>query len=206
VVGYSQRQNSDLRPDSLGRFRYPLHFLLLACFGVLLIAMTWLHFATDLSVSFALYGALHASALIIALRAHHPFWRNCIFIGAAAGLSAMTLHVGIAAAHWLGTSGGNAALYAALGLSALTGAATYGVLIRLCGVFELSARALAVMCANCMLAAYAAFFTLAHFHFLGRWWLAVLWWYAFSGGLWYFDTQRLSGERTCSGRTPRPRI
>ena len=30
MVGYSQRQNSDLRPDSLDRFRYPLHFLLLA--------------------------------------------------------------------------------------------------------------------------------------------------------------------------------
>jgi hypothetical protein len=206
VVGYSQRQNSDLRPDSLDRFRYPLHFLLLACFGVLLIAMTRLHFATDLSVSFALYGVLHASALVIALRAHHPIWRICIFIGAAAGLSAMTLHVGMAAAHWLGTGGGNVSLYAALGLSAVTGAATYGVLIRLCGIYELSARALAVICLNCMLAAYAATFTLAHFNFLGRWWLAVLWWYAFSGGLWYCDDQRLSGERTCSGRTPRPRI
>ena len=206
MVGYSQPQNSDLRPDSLDRFRYPLHFLLLAGFGVLLIAMTRLHFATDLSVSFALYGALHASALVISLRAHRSIWRNCLFIGAAAGLSAMTLHVGIAAAHWLGPGGGNVALYAALGLSAVTGAATYGVLIRLCGIHELSARALAVICANCMLAAYAAIFILAHFHFLGRWWLAVLWWCAFSGSLWYCDTQRLSGERTCSGRTPRPRI
>jgi hypothetical protein len=206
VVGYSQRQNSDLRPDPLDRFRYPLHFLLLACFGVLLIAMTRLPFATDLSVSFALYGALHASALVFALRTHHSIWRICIFIGAAAGLSAMTLHVGIAAAHWLGTGGGNVALYAALGLSAVTGAATYGVLIRLCGVYELSARALVVICLNCMLAAYVATFTLAHFHFLGRWWLAALWWYAFSGGLWYCDNQRLSGERTCSGRTPRPTI
>ena len=206
MVGCSQRQNSDLRPDSLDRFRYPLHFLLLACFGFLLIAMTRLHFATDLSAGFALYGALHASALVIALRAHPPIWRNCIFIGAAAGLSAMTLHVGIAAAHWLGTSGGNLAPYAALGISAVTGAATYGVLMRLCGIYELSARALAVICLNCMLAAYAAIFTLSHFHFLGRWWLAVLWWYAFSGGLWYCDNQRLSGERTCSGRTPRPRI
>ena len=205
-MGCSQRQNSDLRPDSLDRFRYPLHFLLLACFGFLLIAMTRLHVATDLSASFALYGALHASALVIALRAHHPFRRNCIFIGAAAGLSAMTLHGGIAAAHWLGTGGGNVAFYAALGISSVTGAATYGVLIRLCGICELSARALAVICLNCMLAAYAAMFTLAHFHFLGRWWLAVLWWYAFSGGVWYCDTQRLSGERTCSGRTPRPRI
>src|ERR1700722_2637190 len=167
--------------------------------------MTRLHFATDLSVSFAVYGALHASALVIAFRVRHPVWRNCLFIGAAAGLSAMTLQVGIAAAHWLGTSGGNVALYAALAFSAVTGAATYGILIRLCGFYELNARALALICLNCTLATYAAIFTLTHFHFLGRWWLAVLWWYAFSGGLWYCDYQRLSGERTCSGRTPRPR-
>ena len=205
-MGYSQRQNSDLRPDFLDRLRYPLHFLLLACFGVMLIAMTRLHFATDLSVSFALYGAFHASALVIALRTHRPIWRNCVFLAAAAGLSSMTLQVGITAAHWLGTNSGNLALYAALGFSAVTGAATYGVLIQLCGIYELTVRVLAAISLNCMLAVYAAIFTLAHLHFLGQWWLAVLWWYAFSGGLWYFDDQGVFGERTCSGRTPRPRI
>jgi hypothetical protein len=206
VVGYSQRQNSDLRPDFLDRFRYRLHFLALACFGVLLIAMTRLHFAINVSVCFALYGALHASALVIALRDHHSIGRNCIFIAAAAGLSAMTLHVGIATAHWLGPRGGNVALYTALGLSAVTGAASYGVLIRACGIYELTARALAVICLSCMLAAYAAMVTLAHFRFLGQWWPVVLWWYAFSGCLWYLDNYGFFGERTCSGRTPRPRI
>ena len=206
MVGYSQRQNSDLRLDLLDRFRYRLHFLMLACFGALLIAMAKLHFATNVSVTFALYGALHASALVIALRDHHPISRNCIFIAAAAGLSAMTLHVGIATAHWLGPGRGNVALYAALGFSAVTGAATYGVLIRVCGIYELTARALAVICLSCLLAAYAAIVTLAHFRFLGQWWLAVLWWYAFSGCLWYLDNHGPSGERTCSGRTPRPRI
>jgi hypothetical protein len=206
MVGYSQRQNSDLRPDFLDRFRYRLHFLALACFGVLLIAMTRLHFAINVSVCFALYGALHASALVIALRDHHSIGRNCIFIAAAAGLSAMTLHVGIATAHWLGPRGGNVALYTALGLSAVTGAASYGVLIRACGIYELTARALAVICLSCMLAAYAAMVTLAHFRFLGQWWPVVLWWYAFSGCLWYLDNYGFFGERTCSGRTPRPRI
>jgi hypothetical protein len=206
VVGYSQRQNSDLRPDFLDRFRYRLHFLALACFGVLLIAMTRLHFAMNVSVCFALYGALHASALVIALRDHHSIGRNCIFIAAAAGLSAMTLHVGIATAHWLGPRGGNVALYTALGLSAVTGAASYGVLIRACGIYELTARALAVICLSCMLAAYAAMVTLAHFRFQGQWWPVVLWWYAFSGCLWYLDNYGFFGERTCSGRTPRPRI
>lgn len=197
-MGYSERQSSDLRPASLDRFRYPLHFSLLACFGVLLIAMTQLHLATDISVSFALYGALHASALVIALRAQHPFWRKCSFVAAAAALSALTLHIGIIEGQLLGISREDAALYVVLGLSGATGAAAYGVLIHLSGFYELTSRSFAVLCVNCMLAACAAFFTLARFHFLGRWWLAVLWWYAFSGGLWYFD-KRNQRAAPCRG-------
>jgi hypothetical protein len=33
------------------------------------------------------------------------------------------------------------------------------------------------------------FFARTHFQFLGDWWLAAVWWSAFSGGLWYLDTQ-----------------
>jgi hypothetical protein len=201
LVGYSARQGSDLRPVSLDHFRYPLHFSLLACFGGLLIAMTQLHLATDLSLSFALYGTLHAAALVIALRAHHPIWRKCSFIAAAAALSAWTLHFGIIAERLLGASRGTAALYAVLGLSGAAGAAAYGVLIRLSGIYELTSRSLAVLCVNCMLASCAAFFTLARFHSLGRWWLAVMWWCAFSGGLWYFDkrNQRAVPRRAGDG-------
>jgi hypothetical protein len=192
----------------LDHFRYPLHFLLLACFVLLMVAMARLHLADDLYAAFALYGAMHASALIIALRAHQPLWRKCLFIVTAAALSAAAVGVGIATEQLLGTRRGDSALYAALGFSAVTGAAAYGLLIRLCGFYELTARAIVVICCSCMLATYAAFVTLAHVHSLGRWWLAVLWWYAFSGSLWYFDRrhQGLSGERTCSGRTPIPRI
>jgi hypothetical protein len=192
LVGYSEGQSSDLGPASLDHFRYPLHFSLLTCFGLLLVAMTQLHLATDLSHSFALYGALHAAALVIALRAHHPIWRKCLFIAAAAALSAMTLRCGIIAGQLLGTSHGNAALYAVLGLSAATGAAAYAALIHLSGIYELTSRSLAVLCVSCMLATCAAFFTLTRFHFLGRWWLAVMWWCAFSGGLWYFDKRNRS--------------
>jgi hypothetical protein len=149
--------------------------------------MRQLHLATELSFSFALYGALHAAALIFALRAQQPIWRKCLFIAAAAALSAMTLRFGITAGQLLGTGRGNAALYAVLGFCGATGAAAYGSLIHLSGIYELTASSFAVLCVNCMLATCAAFFILARFHSLGQWWLAVFWWYAFSGGLWYFD-------------------
>jgi hypothetical protein len=104
----------------------------------------------------------------------------------------MTLRFGIVAGQLVGTSPGKAALYAVLGLSAATGAAAYAALIHLSGIYELTSRSLAVLCASCMLATCAAFFTLMRFHFPGRWGLAVMWWCAFSGGLWYFDTRNRS--------------
>ncbi len=116
-----------------------------------------------------------------------PFGASVSFIAVAAALSAMTLQLGIIAGQLLGTGRGNAAPMRCSGSAARLGAAAYGALIHLSGIYELTARSLAVLCVNCLLAACAAFFTLARFHSLGRWWLAVLWWYAFSGGLWYFD-------------------
>jgi len=32
------------------------------------------------------------------------------------------------------------------------------------------------------------FFAKTHADFLGGWWLAAVWWFAFSGALWFFDT------------------
>jgi hypothetical protein len=172
----------------VGHFLYPRHFSLLACFGVLLIAIARLHLADDLTLCFALYGALHASALVLALRASHSIGRECAFIAMAAVLSAITLRVGIFAAQSLGTLRVGVALYAVLGFSAAAGAAAYGILIRLSGIYtRLTGRALATASIGCLLAAPAALFTMKHLPFLGRWWLAVLWWYAFSVGLWYCD-------------------
>jgi hypothetical protein len=82
---------------------------------------------------------------------------------------------------------GNVGLYTVMGFSALTGAVSYGILIRIFRMYELNAISIAVIAVGCTLATYIAAYTLAHSHSLGRWWLAVLWWYAFSGGLWHYD-------------------
>jgi hypothetical protein len=39
-----------------------------------------------------------------------------------------------------------------------------------------------------VLATLVAFLARGYFSFLAGWWLAAAWWFAFSAGLWYFDT------------------
>jgi hypothetical protein len=172
------------------RFFYARHFALLAGFSVVVAVMTRLHLLTDLSVCFALYGALHASALVLAIRTSQSHWRRCLFVAIAAALSVMALRIGLLGGHLAGTLPGNAVLYVVLGFSAVIGALAYGVLIRLFGLVELTVGGLALIAVGCMMAAFVALFTLAHSHSLGRWWLAVLWWYAFSSGLWFCDRRQ----------------
>ena len=188
----------------MGHVLYRRHFLLLGIFSILLAVLTRLPFSHDLALSFALYGALHASALILALPVRQPIGRSCLFIVIAAGLCVVTLRVGMIGRHVFGALPGNLGPYTALGLATVTGALTYGILIRLSGIFPMTVVSLSAISLACMSATFLALFTAVPLHFPGSWWLAVLWWHAYSCGLWYFD-QRLSSERTCSGRTPKPR-
>jgi hypothetical protein len=168
---------------------YPRHFLLLGAFGVSLAVIGRLRLLSNLDASFALYGALHAAALVLSLGKRLSIWRLCLFILLAAGLCVLTLHVGNWVMHLLGRLRGNVGLYAALGVAAWSGAMTYGFSIRLWRIHPLPLKALAMVGLGCVLATYAAFLSLAHFHSLGRWWLPVCWWFAFSIGLWYRDRQ-----------------
>jgi hypothetical protein len=172
---------------------YLRHFVCLTCFSALAWLATHLTLASNVALSFALYGGLHASALVVALRAPQPRWRVGLFIGAAAAISMLNLRAGLLALQLLGSLPGNFRLYAALGFAAMLGALTYGILIRQLKICPLPVRALALISLGCIAAAYVGFFTLAHAHALGRWWLAVLWWYAFSAGLWYFDRRPSMG-------------
>ncbi len=199
-MGHFDRQGSNLRRhfsnlpvDSKALF-YPRHFLLLACFSMLIGAMSQLHLTGNLSVAFALYGALHAVALVFAVRSRQEIWRKCLFIGVAAALCVMTFHFGSVAREQSAALPGKVGLYSPLGLSAFIGAASYGTLIRLSGIYALTMGELAAIAAGCAFAAYFSLFTASHFHFLSSWWLAVPWWFTFSGGLWYFDPRHGSPE------------
>jgi len=178
------------------RLFYTRHFLLLLGFGAVLNAVTRLGFLSNLYAAFALYGVLHALAVALALRRPQTASRRLSFIVIGGALSVMTLQIGLVGMRLSGTLPGNIGLYVTLGSSALIGALTYGILIRLYGIQALTPLCLALIGLACILGTYAAFFILSHTH-LGRWLLVVFWWSAFSGGQWYCD-------RRCSTGTPSP--
>jgi hypothetical protein len=49
-------------------------------------------------------------------------------------------------------------------------------------------RLIVAMAICCVPAVWLAFFVRSYWDFLGGWWIGAVWWFAFSGGLWFFDT------------------
>jgi hypothetical protein len=175
---------------------YPRHFSLLTAFAALTCVSSRVSFPGSLSIAFALYGALHATALIFSLRVPPPVRRTRLFIATAAVLSAMMFHLGLLGIHlWTQMPEGVGA-YVVLGFASVTGALTYGISIRMFGLYRLKLVMLATISLGCVSASFLALLILSVFPFLGPWWLAVLWWYAFSGGLWYCDRRKRASKLT----------
>jgi hypothetical protein len=116
-----------------------------------------------------------------------PVWRQCAFVAIAAGLSVVAVRVGVYAGRWPTNPSAGVGLYSVFALASVVGAVAYGIVVTLFGYARLTPVSLAVIALACAAATACAVFILGHAHFLGPWCLAVLWWYAFSGGLWYFD-------------------
>ena len=174
----------------MGHFYYRRHFSLLAVAALILLLLSRVaHFSEPFLPTFAINGALHASALVLSLRARELLWRKGAFIAFAAGFSVFALYVGILALELFAVLPSYERLYLALGLCALSGAITYGGLIRLFFMPKFSSRAILAIAFFSVIAVFVGFFARSHFPFLGDWWLAAVWWSAFSGGLWYVDTQ-----------------
>jgi len=172
----------------VGHLHYPRHFLLLIGFSIMVAVLARTRLSSDLNASFALFGALHASALVFTLRVRPSIWRSCLFVAIAAGLCVMTLRIGMLETHLFRALPGNIRLYAVLGFSGAAGALAYGILIRrLPGLSAIPLSSLAAISLGCMLAACIALLTGNQFHLPGPSWLTILWWHAFSGGLWFFD-------------------
>jgi hypothetical protein len=175
---------------------YARHFSLLTAFAALTCVSSRLSFPANLSFAFALYGALHATALLLGFRVPPPMGRSIPFVVTAAILSAMMLHLGILGTHVSAGMPGRAGAYIVLGFASVSGALTYGICIRMFGLYRLTAAALSTIALGCLSASCLSLFTLTLLPFLGPWWLAASWWYAFSGGLWYCDRRQEAARFT----------
>jgi hypothetical protein len=175
---------------AVGHLHYPRHFSVLAAATVVMFLLGhWDLLRDSLLVTFAINGALHACAIVLSLRAPPPgLARKAAFVAIAAALSVLTLYIGIIGLVLFAVLPGNERLYVVLSVCSLSGAITYGSLIRMFWIRILSSRIILAMAVLCVLATSLAFFARAYWEFLGGWWLAAAWWFAFSAGLWYFDT------------------
>jgi hypothetical protein len=190
----------------MGHFYYPRHFSALAAATVIMFLLGhWSLLNDSLIVTFALNGTLHAAALVLALRAPQSLARKSAFIVIAALLSVLTLYVGIIGLVLFAVLPGNERLYVVLGVCSLSGAITYGSLIRLFWMRHFTSRLILAMSIVCALATSLAFLARTYTDSLGAWWLAAAWWFAFSGGLWYVDTRaglKLGVKRNLQGTIP----
>jgi hypothetical protein len=181
----------------MGHFYYGRHFCALAAAVVVLFLLSrWKLFGESLLPTFAISGALHASALAFVARASPTLMRKCLFIALAAGLSVVTLYIGILGFQLFAVLPANERLYMVLVLCAASGAITYGWVMRLFWMPKLSSRSVLAMAIACVFAALLAFFVRGYFQFLEGSWIAAAWWFAFSGALWYVDTHHDSRTRT----------
>lgn len=173
----------------MGHFNYARHFSVLGAATVIVFLLQyWALLSDALLASFAINGALHALSLSVALRSPQSVLRKSAFIALAAAFSVFTMYVGIIGLVLFAVVPGNERLYMVLGLCSLTGAITYGSLIRMFWIRKFPPRCILGMAFVCLLATSLAFFIRGYSEFLGGWWLASVWWFAFSGGLWFFDT------------------
>jgi hypothetical protein len=173
----------------VGHFNYARHFSLLGAATVVLFLLShWDLLSDSLLASFAIGGALHALSLCLALREPQSNLRKLAFIAVASVLSVFTMYVGIIGLVLFAVVPGNERLYMVLGLCSFSGAITYGSLIRLLWIRKFSPRRILGVALLCLLATSLGFFVRAYSEALGGWWLTAVWWFAFSGGLWIFDT------------------
>lgn len=173
----------------MGHFNYARHFSVLSAATVVVFLLQyWALLSDSLLASFAINGALHALSLSVALRSSQSIRRKSAFVVLAAAFSVFTMYVGIVGLVLFAVVPGNERLYMVLGLCSLTGAITYGSLIRMFWIRKFSPRCILAMAFLCLLATSLGFFIRGYSEFLGGWWLTSVWWFAFSGALWFFDT------------------
>jgi hypothetical protein len=170
----------------MGILNYERHFILLTCMAAVLAATSRFSPTHGAAASFGIYGALHASALAVTLRAPQPLWRKLLFVIIGASLSMLSATVSFYASRIIGRLPGMAGPALLLALSSALGAASYALLVRRYFGANLSLRALVSTTLGCTFATLAVLWSGIYLRGGGLW-FAAFWWFAFSMGLWYHD-------------------
>jgi hypothetical protein len=177
--------------QSRDTLNYPLHFILLICMAAVLAATSRWRLSQGAVTSFGIYGALHASAIVLGVRGSRQRLRPLLFIALAACLSMLSVMVGLQGSRHIGTLPGMVGPASLLALSSGLGATSYAVLVRRFWIADLSLQAFAWIALGCVLASLAVLMSGIVLNAVGGLWIAAGWWFAFSGGLWCHDGKRM---------------
>jgi hypothetical protein len=174
-------QRGEMR-DSL---HYARHFgLLTGAIAVLVATVRWRPAGGVASAG--LYGALHASALVLSVRAPQRLQKQAIFVAVAASLAMLSVLLAVAAARLSATVPLLRSPLLLLTIAAALGASSYAGLTKSFWLGGLPARAIIILPVGCVMATLLPFTLGAHAPGGGVW-LVAAWWLAFSAGVWYYD-------------------
>jgi hypothetical protein len=167
-------------------FNFRLHFILLSVAIIVLAGLSFLPLYDDPLFACAANGILHATAVVASLRDSTTALRRVLFVALAAGLSIMSLYVGIIALVALSILPDSQRLPAVVVIASMCGAITYGSLVRIFWVRAIRPRVILGLAAVCSGATLSGYILKLRFDWSGTWWLAAIWWLAFSLCLKFF--------------------
>jgi hypothetical protein len=167
-------------------FNFRLHFILLSVAIIVLAGLSFLPLYDDPLFACAANGILHATALVASLRASTTALRRLLFAALTAGLSIMSLYVGIIALVALSILPDSQRLPAVVVIASMCGAITYGSLVRIFWVRAIRPRVILGLAAVCSGATLSGYILKLRFDWTGTWWLAAIWWLTFSLCLKFF--------------------
>jgi hypothetical protein len=173
-------------------FNYARHFGLLALLGAGL-AIARPRAGLGIGAQFALYGALHAAALVLSIRpgaACAPA-RRILFVALAAALALCNARLGLFGLHAAGEVVGPLGPLAVVAACAASGALAYAALIS-ASLVRIDLSSLAAISLGCAAVTACSFAIARAVLGAGVLWLVIPWWFAFSALLRYTECRKVA--------------
>lgn len=172
---------------------YKRHFVLLACMAAVLAAVNRETSGLGAAASFGVYGACHALAVALTLKAPTVPWRRAVFVGVGSCLSLLSVSFCVYASRIGGPLPGLQKPALLLMMASGFGAVSYAALLRACFAPQLSPAAIASVALGCVVATLGVL-EFGLYLYGGGLCFAVVWWFAFSWGLRYQGGRQAAGS------------